>query len=400
MRLARIPIPSHDNLSAVEINQRYQVSIRAYTDAVAMNAKVEFRFLGRSGFRVPALSFGTGTFGGRDAIEDWGTIDTSQASRMIDLCLESGVSMFDSADIYAQGNAERMLGSAIRGRRDKVIISTKLTFRSGPQPNDVGSSRFHMLHAIDAALERLGTDYIDILQMHGFDAMTPVDEVLYTLDCVVRAGKIRYIGASNFCGWQLMKSLAVSEHRGYPRYVANQVYYSLVGRDFEWELMPLALDQGVGTIVWSPLGWGQLSGKIRRGVSLPDITRWRSSKQKLVGARVSEKFLFRVVEVLDEVAKETGKSIPQIAINWVMHRPSVASVIIGARNEEQLRDNLGAIGWTLSPEHVARLDAVTATRSAYPHWYQRVFTERIPIPVGVVPPTDIPDGQPEAGAEP
>ena len=227
---------------------------------------MEQRYLGASGFKVPVLSFGTGTFGGKgEFFEAWGATDVAEARRLIDICLDAGVSMFDSADIYSSGSSEAVLGEAIKGKRDKVIISTKATFRFNDEPNNVGSSRFHLIQAVDAALKRLQTDYIDLFQLHGFDAKTPVAEVLSTLDDLVRAGKIRYTGVSNFSGWHLMKSQDVADRYGYPRYVANQAYYSLVGRDYEWELMPLGLDQGLGAVVWSPLGWGRLTGKLKRG---------------------------------------------------------------------------------------------------------------------------------------
>jgi aryl-alcohol dehydrogenase-like predicted oxidoreductase len=343
---------------------------------------MEFRQLGGSGLKVPALSFGTGTFGGGgELFKAWGATDVAGATRLVDVCLEAGVTLFDSADIYSAGAAEEILGQAIKGRRDQVLISTKATFRAGPGPNDVGSSRHHLVRSVEASLRRLGTDYIDLFQLHGFDAVTPVEEVLSTLDDLVRAGKIRYIGCSNFSGWHLMKSLAVSERHGYARYVAHQAYYSLVGRDYEWELMPLALDQKVGAVVWSPLGWGRLTGKIRRGQPLPERSRLRSQVARDVGPQVPEESLYRVVDALDAVAAETGKTVPQVALNWLLGRPTVATVIVGARDEEQLRQNLGAVGWRLDPEHAARLDAASATPLAYPYWHQRGFAERNPAPV-------------------
>jgi aryl-alcohol dehydrogenase-like predicted oxidoreductase len=343
---------------------------------------MEYRKLGGSGLMVPALSLGTGTFGGSgEFFKAWGATRGEEATRLVDICLEAGLNMFDSADIYSDGLAEEVLGQAIRGRREQVLISTKASFRSGPGVNDVGSSRQHLLQAVEASLRRLGTDYIDLYQMHGFDALTPVEETLATLDELVRAGKVRYIGCSNFSGWHLMKSLAASERHGLARYVAHQAYYSLIGRDYEWELMPLALDQGVGTVVWSPLGWGRLTGKIRRGQPLPDAGRLRSQRQIDAGPPVSNEYLFQVVDIMDEVSRETGKSVPQIALNWLLQRPTVASVIIGARNEEQLRQNLGAVGRNLTPEQVARLDAASATTPAYPYWHQRGFAERNPPPV-------------------
>src|SRR6478609_6003417 len=227
---------------------------------------MESRQLGGSGLMVPVLCFGTGTFGGKNEFfRDWGATEVEEATKLVDICLEAGLNMFDSADVYSDGAAETILGKAIKGRRDELLISTKCTFRSGPGLNDVGSSRFHVIKACESSLRRLGTDYIDLYQMHGFDAVTPVEETLSALDDLVHSGKVRYIGCSNFSGWHLMKSLAVSDKYGLARHVAHQAYYSLVGRDYEWELMPLAIDQKVGTVVWSPLGWGRLTGKIRRG---------------------------------------------------------------------------------------------------------------------------------------
>ena len=343
---------------------------------------MEFRQLGGSGFKVPVLSLGTGTFGGRgDLFKSWGSTDAAEATRLVDICLEAGLNMFDSADVYSAGAAEEILGAAIKGRRDQVIISTKGTFRLGTGPNDVGSSRHHLTKTIDDALKRLGTDYIDLFQLHAFDAMTPIEEVLQTLDVLVRAGKIRYVGCSNFSGWHLMKSLALAEKHGWPRYVAHQAYYSLVGRDYEWELMPLALDQKVGAIVWSPLGWGRLTGKIGRGKPLPETSRLQSQVSRDIGPKIPDEYLFQVVDALETVAKETNKTVPQVAINWLLQRPSVASVIIGARTETQLRENLGAVGWNLSAEQVAALDAATLRPAAYPYWHQFGFKERNPAPV-------------------
>ena len=341
---------------------------------------MEFRQLGRSGFKVPVLCLGTGTFGGgNEFFKAWGEADVAEATRLVDICLEAGVTMFDSADVYSGGLAETILGKAIAGRRDRVIISTKSTFRHGEGGNDVGSSRFALVRAVEAALKRLGTDYIDLFQLHGYDALTPVEEVLGTLDDLVKAGKIRYIGCSNFSGWHLMKSLAASEKYGLARHVAHQAYYSLVGRDYETELMPLALDQGVGAVVWSPLGWGRLTGRIRRGAPLPQVSRLH--KTAADGPQVEEEHLYKVVDALDAVAAQTGKSVPQIALNWLLQRPSVSTVIIGARNEEQLRQNLGAAGWALTPGQVATLDAASARPLPYPYWHQAGFAERNPPPV-------------------
>ena len=341
---------------------------------------MEQRYLGASGFKVPVLSFGTGTFGGKgEFFEAWGATDVAEARRLIDICLDAGVSMFDSADIYSGGSSEAVLGEAIKGKRDKVIISTKATFRFNDEPNNVGSSRFHLIQAVDAALKRLQTDYIDLFQLHGFDAKTPVAEVLSTLDDLVRAGKIRYTGVSNFSGWHLMKSQDVADRYGYPRYVANQAYYSLVGRDYEWELMPLGLDQGLGAVVWSPLGWGRRTGKLKRGQPLPEKSRLHKTAD--MGPPVPDEYLFRVLDAIDEVAAETGKTVPQIALNWLLQRPTVSTVLIGARNEEQLRQNLGAVGWNLTPEQMAKLNAASDVRPVYPYWHQEGFAERNPSPV-------------------
>jgi aryl-alcohol dehydrogenase-like predicted oxidoreductase len=339
---------------------------------------MEYRRLGRSGFKVPALSLGTGTFGGgNEFFKAWGTTQVEEASRLVDICLDAGLNMFDSADIYSGGLAEEVLGRAIAGRRDKVIISTKATFRSGQGANDVGSSRFHLIAACEASLRRLGTDYIDLFQLHGFDPVTPIEETVSALDDLVRAGKIRYTGCSNFSGWHLMKSLAVADRYGWPRHVAHQAYYSLIGREYEWELMPLGLEEGVGAVIWSPLGWGRLTGKLRRGRPLPEGSRLHVTADR--APPVADDDLYQVVDALDAVAEETGRTVPQIALNWLLQRPTVANVIIGARNEEQLRQNLGAVGWNLTPDQVARLDAASARTPAYPYWHQRQFERNPPV---------------------
>ncbi|AHG46093.1 aldo/keto reductase [Rhizobium leguminosarum bv. trifolii CB782] len=331
---------------------------------------MEYRNLGASGLKVPALSFGAGTFGGSGPLFGaWGTTDAGEARRLVDICLEAGVTLFDTADVYSAGASEEVLGQAIRGRRDAALISTKTALPMGEGPQDWGTSRARLIRATEDALRRLGTDYIDLLQLHAFDASTPVEEVLSTLDGLVAAGKIRYLGVSNFAGWELMKSLAAAERHGHPRYVAHQVYYSLAGRDYEWELMPLGADQGVGALVWSPLAWGRLTGKIRRGEPLPKESRLHETAQ--YGPPVDDEKLFDIVEVLDSIAEETGRTVPQIAINWLLGRPTVSSVIIGARNEEQLRQNLGAVGWNLSEEQVERLDAVSAVTAPYPYFPYR-----------------------------
>jgi aryl-alcohol dehydrogenase-like predicted oxidoreductase len=332
---------------------------------------MDYRTLLGSGLAIPVLSMGTGTFGGgNEFFRAWGSSGVDEATRLVDICLDAGVNLFDTADVYSNGLSEEVLGKAIAGRRDRVLIASKATFRTGAGPNDVGSSRQHLLRAVEASLRRLGTDYIDLYQLHGFDPVTPVEEVLATLDQLVRDGKVRYIGCSNFSGWHLMKSLAVSDRLGLARYAAHQVYYSLVGRDFEWELMPLALSERVGTLVWSPLGWGRLTGKVRRGGALPEVSRLRSQGVVDAGPPVDEDHMERVLAALDGVAAEVDRSVPQVALNWLLGRPSVTSVIIGARTEEQLRQNLGAVGWSLPPTQVARLDAASARPPAYPTWHQ------------------------------
>ena len=331
---------------------------------------MEYRNLGASGLRVPVLSFGAGTFGGSGPLFGaWGNTDAAEARRLIDISLEAGVNLFDTADVYSAGASEEVLGQAIAGRRDSVLISTKFALPMGDGPADWGTSRARLIRSTHEALRRLGTDYIDLLQLHAFDASTPVQEVLATLDGLIAAGKIRYIGVSNFAGWQLMKSLAIAERHGYPRYVAHQVYYSLAGRDYEWELMPLAADQGVGALVWSPLAWGRLTGKIRRGQPLPEGSRLHQTAQ--YGPPVDDEKLYDIVDALLEVCEETGKTVPQIALNWLIGRPTVSSVIIGARNEQQLRQNLGAVGWSLSKEQVVKLDKASAVTAPYPYFPYR-----------------------------
>jgi aryl-alcohol dehydrogenase-like predicted oxidoreductase len=337
---------------------------------------MEYRRLGHSGLMVPVLSFGTGTFGGTtEFFKRWGGIDVKEATRLVDVCLEAGVNLFDSADVYSKGAAEEILGKAIEGKRDKVLISTKGSFATSENVNDVGSSRYHLISACEASLKRLNTDYIDIYFMHGFDALTPIEETLNTLNTLIQTGKIRYIGCSNYSGWQLMKAIATADKHNLARYVVYQGYYSLIGRDYEWELMPLGIDQGVGLMVWSPLGWGRLTGKIRRNQPIQEgrIQAGGSSG----GPKVDNEYLYKVIDVLNEIAGETGKTIPQVAINWLLHRPTVCNVIIGARNEEQLRQNLGAVGWNLTPLQMEKLNAVSELSPIYPYWHQAQF-ERIP----------------------
>jgi aryl-alcohol dehydrogenase-like predicted oxidoreductase len=327
---------------------------------------MEYRQLGASGLRVPVLSFGAGTFGGKGPLFGaWGHSDAAEARRLLDICLEAGVNLFDTADVYSDGASERVLGEAIKGRRDAVLISTKTGLPMGDGPTDRGVSRGRLIRSVDDALRRLGTDYIDLLQMHALDAATPEEELLATLETLVSSGKVRHVGVSNYPGWRLMKALAAADRHGRPRFVAHQVYYSLIGRAYEADLMPLGADQGVGALVWSPLGWGRLTGRIRRGAPIPEGSRLHETAA--FAPPVEEEHLYRVVDALDSVAAETGKTVPQVAINWLLRRPTVSSVIIGARNEAQLRQNLGAVGWSLTPEQVAALDAASDVLPPYPH---------------------------------
>jgi aryl-alcohol dehydrogenase-like predicted oxidoreductase len=342
---------------------------------------MEYRLLGNSGLKVSELSLGTATFGGsNEFFQAWGSSEQKEATRMVDVAAEAGVNLLDTADIYSDGLSEEIVGKTLQGRRDKFLISTKATFRFGDGPNDVGSSRHHLLRSCEASLKRLGTDYIDIYHLHGFDAQTPLEETLSTLDGLVRSGKVRYLACSNFSGWHLMKSLALSKSYGWSHYVAHQVYYSLVGREYEWELMPLGLDQKLGALVWSPLGWGRLTGKITRDRPIPEQSRLHVTKD--MGPPVPDEYLYQVVDALVAVAQEVGKTVPQVALNWLLQRPTVSSVIVGARNEAQLVQNLAAAGWSLTPEQVARLEAASHTTLTYPYWHQHKF-ERNPYPVAV-----------------
>ncbi len=340
---------------------------------------MEFRQLGGCGLRVPALAFGTATFGGgSEFYRAWGNTDVDGAKRLVDICLDAGVSFLDTASSYSTGRAEEILGAAIAGRRGDVILATKATFPMGPGPNDVGSSRHFLMRACEASLRRLGTDYVDLYYMHGFDQSTPVEETLRALDDLVTSGKVRYVACSNFSGWHLMKSLAVSDRYGWSRYVAHQAYYSLVARDYEWELMPLAIDQRVGTVVWSPLAGGALSGKLRRGQPIPEGTRVSQLGLERAGDLET---MYDIIDALEQIAAETGHPVPQVALNWVLSRPTVASVLVGARTEEQLRANLGVVGWKLDAAHVEKLDRASERRPAYPYWHQRLNPRLVTPPV-------------------
>jgi aryl-alcohol dehydrogenase-like predicted oxidoreductase len=331
---------------------------------------MQYRHLGRSGLQVSVLSFGAGTFGGQGPLfSAWGNTDVDGARRLVDLCLDAGVTLFDTADVYSSGASEEILGAALEGRRHRALISTKLGLPMGEGPDEAGTSRSRLIRSVEAALRRLRTETIDLLQLHGFDAHTPVEEVVSTLDDLVRAGKVRYLGVSNFSGWQLMKSLAIADRHGWTRHVAHQVYYSLIGRDYEWELMPLGADQGVGAVVWSPLGWGRLTGRLQRGAPLPPGSRLHDTAA--FGPPVDDELLYRVIDAISQVALEADRTVAQVALQWLTTRPTVSTVVIGARDEAQLRENLGAIGWSLTPDQLARLDAASATTAAYPYWPYR-----------------------------
>jgi aryl-alcohol dehydrogenase-like predicted oxidoreductase len=335
---------------------------------------MEYRQLGNSGLRVPVLSFGTATFGGgNEFFKAWGSTQVEEATRLVKVCLEAGVNLFDTSNVYSIGMAEEILGKALNGIRDEVLISTKATFPMSEGVNDYGSSRLHLVKACEDSLKRLATDHIDVYHMHGFDANTPVEETLKALEGLVHAGKVRYIACSNFSGWHLMKSLSVSERYGWSRYIGHQAYYSLLNRDFEWELMPLGIDQKVGTIVWSPLASGKLSGKYRRNQPPPNEGRVAQGGSPVVNTAADEERLFDIVDVLDEVAAETGKSVTEVALNWLLHRPTIATIIVGARNEAQLRQNFGAVGWRLTTTQVKKLDKASEVLPAYPYWHQRQF---------------------------
>jgi aryl-alcohol dehydrogenase-like predicted oxidoreductase len=340
---------------------------------------MQYRKLGGSGLRVPVLTFGTATFGGgSEFFKKWGETDVKEAASLIDVALERGCNLFDTADAYSGGLSEQILGGAIAGRRDQLLLATKTGMAMGGGPNDMGTSRAKIIRSCEASLKRLGTDYIDLYQLHSFDAMTPIEEMLHALDDLTRAGKIRYFGVSNYSGWQLMKMLAIADRHALPRPVTHQVYYTLTDRDFEWELMPLALDQNVGTLVWSPLAGAKLSGKVGRTKAPPADSRSATD----ASWEVPPDRLYAVTDALELVAGELGQSIPRVALAWLLSRPTVSSIVIGARNVTQLRDNLAAADVALSAAQIARLDAASAVRPAYPYWHQRrTFLARNPAPV-------------------
>jgi aryl-alcohol dehydrogenase-like predicted oxidoreductase len=329
---------------------------------------MDYRPLGTSGLKISALTLGTMTFGGRGNFAKVGDTDVDGARRQIDMCLDAGVNLIDTADVYSTGRSEEIVGEVIKGRRDDVLISTKVRMRMGPGPNDEGLSRHHVISGCEASLRRLGTDHIDIYHVHEWDGLTPLEETLEALGHLVDTGKVRYLGVSNYTAWQLMKALGIAERRRLPRFVCQQIYYSLQERSAEYELIPLAIDQGLGTLVWSPLAGGLLSGKYRRGRDAPagsrHLTDWNEPPI------YDEDKLYDTIDVLVEVAEGHGVSAAQVALAWLLQRPSVSTVVIGARRDEQLADNLAAAELTLTSEEVERLEQVSRPPLLYPYWHQ------------------------------
>ena len=329
---------------------------------------MEHRQLGSSGLRVSALTLGTMTFGGQGKFAHVGATDVEQATRQVDLCLDRGVTTIDTADVYSGGLSEEIVGAAIKGRRDRIVLATKARMTMGDGPNDAGLSRRHLIAACEASLRRLGTDYIDLYQVHEWDGQTPLEETLHALDALVQSGKVRYIGCSNYAGWQMTKALGISARDGYQRFVSQQVYYSPQARDAEYEIVPSAIDQGVGILVWSPLAGGLLSGKYRRGEKGPagsrHLTDWNEPPVR------DEAQLYDVVDALVEIGEARGVSAAQVALAWLLGRPGVTSLIVGARTDEQLADNLAAADLELSAGERGRLDELSAPPLLYPFWHQ------------------------------
>jgi aryl-alcohol dehydrogenase-like predicted oxidoreductase len=329
---------------------------------------MEHRQLGRSGLRVSALTLGTMTFGGEGPFANVGSVDLAGVRRQIDLALDAGVNLIDTADVYSHGLSEELIGQAIEGRRDDVLLATKARMPMGDGPNDAGLSRHHLIEACEASLRRLGTDHIDLYQVHEWDGQTPLEETLDTLDGLVRAGKVRYIGCSNYAGWQVAKALGISDRLGLQRFASQQIHYSLQAREAEYELFPVALDQGLGILVWSPLAGGLLTGKYRRDRPDPEVgrqlTEWDEPPVR------DREQLYDVVEVIVEIAEARGVSPAQVALAYTLGRPGVTSVIVGARTEEQLVDNLKAADLALADDERARLDEASALPLLYPYWHQ------------------------------
>jgi aryl-alcohol dehydrogenase-like predicted oxidoreductase len=329
---------------------------------------MEYRQLGNSGLQVSALTLGTMTFGGSGPFANVGNTEVEGARRQIDVCRDAGVNLIDTADVYSGGRSEEIVGEVLAGRRDDFLVATKVRMAMGDDPNMQGLSRHHIIEGCEASLKRLRTDHIDLYQVHEWDGATPLEETLAALEHLVDSGKVRYVGVSNYTGWQLMKALGISERDNLPRFVSQQIYYSLQERSAEYELLPLAVDQGLGTMVWSPLAGGLLSGKYRRGVAPPEgsrhLTDWNEPPVH------DEDKLYDTIDVLVAIAEAHGVSAAQVALAWLLTRPSIATVVIGARTDEQLADNLSAADLTLSADELGRLEQVSRPRLIYPHWHQ------------------------------
>lgn len=334
---------------------------------------MDYRSLGRSGLKVSALTMGTMTFGGGPDSKV-GSTDVKEATRQVDMAVAAGVNLIDTADVYSSGASEEIVGQVVKGRRDDVLIASKARFPMGSGPNDEGLSRHHLIRACDATLRRLGTDYVDLYQVHQWDGQTPLEETLAALTHLVDAGKVRYVGVSNFSAWHVAKALGVAERRGFAPIVSQQIHYSLQAREAEYELVPLALDAGVGILVWSPLAGGLLSGKFRRGKDGPEGARhfgeWREPPI------YDEDRLYDIIDVLVEVAEGRGVSAAQVALAWLLARPGVSTVVIGARTSEQLADNLAAAELVLTDEETARLEEVSRPPLIYPYWHQAWFAAK------------------------
>jgi aryl-alcohol dehydrogenase-like predicted oxidoreductase len=328
---------------------------------------MQYRRLGRSGLFVSTLTLGTMTFGGQGGFSKVGSTDVAGAKRQVDMCLDAGINLFDTANIYSDGESEEILGEAISGRRDDLLLATKVRMTMGDGPNDAGLSRHHIIRQCEDSLRRLGTDYIDLYQVHEWDGLTPLEETLEALDSMVQSGKVRYVGSSNYSGWQLMKALGIAERFGLPRFVSQQIHYTLQAREAEYELVPLAIDQECSILVWSPLAGGLLSGKYRRD---QDASEGRHVEGWDEPPVYDTDKLYDTIDVLVEIADSRGVSAAQVALAWLLGRPGVASIIVGARTDEQLSDNLRAAELELSAEDRQRLDDVSAPALIYPFWHQ------------------------------
>ena len=331
------------------------------------------RFLGNSGVRVSELCFGAMTFGGKGYWTAVGQVQQKEADELINIAIDGGINFFDTADVYSEGWSEEILGKALGNKRRDIILATKVRGRTGPGLNDVGLSRKHIIDSCNASLKRLGTDYIDLYQVHSFDPRTPLEETLRALDDLVRSGKVRYIGVSNFTGWQLMKALAISDQQNLERFVTLQALYSLIARDLEHELVPLSLDQKLGILPWSPLGGGFLTGKYRRGKPRPEGARRSDPTNQFL--QFDEEKGFDIVDELEKIAKNHNATITQAALNYLLRKPGVTSVIIGAKNKEQLKDNLNTPEWEMTPQEVARLDEMSMPPRVYPYWMLERLTQ-------------------------